>query len=50
LVILLYALASGLSLQETARPGGMSQHGMAGILGTALCAIGIVLLARRRTP
>ncbi len=49
--MLLYAVASGLSWQGPAtESGGMSQHGIAGILGTALCVIGVILLARRRTP
>jgi len=50
-VMLLYAVASGLSWQgPAAESTGMSQHGIAGILGTVLCVVGIVLLARRRTP
>jgi hypothetical protein len=51
-VILLYAVASGLSGQDSAAAGasaGISQHGVAGIIGTVLCVIGIILLSRRRT-
>ncbi|MCK9357529.1 MAG: hypothetical protein M0R22_10390 [Dehalococcoidia bacterium] len=52
-LLLLYAMATGLSSQGSAGASGMpaaSQHGIAGIVGTVLCIVGIILISRRRSP
>ncbi len=52
-LLLLYTVATGLSATVPAGESTLttaSQHGLTGIIGTVLCAAGIVLLSRRRTP
>jgi len=52
-LLLLYAVATGLSSQGSAGASGLAaagQHGVAGIVGTVLCVAGIILLSRRRSP
>jgi len=50
-LLLLYTIASGLSLKSTAvvDASATQQHGVVGTVGAALCIAGLVMLLRQRS-